>query len=223
MLMTRYRSSWSLVGSMVLATVVAWVLVPQAALARRPVLTKQATAGSSDPLIMKYEDDTDAEVNIINPTSEFLCANFYVFNNDEQMEACCSCELSPDGFTEAAQDNDILGAPAGSGSNTITPAVFTDEGLYVLVPSLGPGSGSGTPCDASNTFAEHGTLVAYYDNNGSGPKIKKHTIEETFTKVDSDPTNLANLQNDCLSIETLGSLKAGICDLDCTDHTEVDS
>src|ERR1700693_4222852 len=73
----------------------------------------------------------DAQMHIINPGSTGgygnsdervtatpqggdLCANVYVFTSDEQMIACCSCKVSPNGMQGFSLATDLVGNPLTS-------------------------------------------------------------------------------------------------------------
>jgi hypothetical protein len=38
-----------------------------------------------------------------------LCANIYVFNTAEEMQECCSCEVSSDGYLDLSVNTNLLG------------------------------------------------------------------------------------------------------------------
>jgi hypothetical protein len=55
----------------------------------------------------------DAHLRLSNDgnTEANLWADIYVFNNDEEMEECCSCEVTPDGYLDLDVNKDLIGNP----------------------------------------------------------------------------------------------------------------
>jgi hypothetical protein len=41
----------------------------------------------------------------------FLCANIYVIGDDQQLQECCSCPVSPDGLLTVSVTNDLISNP----------------------------------------------------------------------------------------------------------------
>jgi hypothetical protein len=73
-----------------------------------------------------------------------ICANVYVFAEDQQLIACCSCPLTPNHLRTLSVRNDLI-------NNTLTPGVPTAVTIALLASSPGPGGQvvfNGT-CDAS--------------------------------------------------------------------------
>jgi len=56
----------------------------------------------------------DSLVRVINPShaetleNGTLCAMFYVFDDNEQMQTCCGCPVTPDGLRTASVINDMI-------------------------------------------------------------------------------------------------------------------
>ena len=88
-------------------------LVPTLALAQDSVLSVQGSgAYNVGYFVNANKGFPDAQMHVGNPgsTGGFgsgdptviaggdLCANIYVFNFDQQMEACCSCRITPNGM-----------------------------------------------------------------------------------------------------------------------------
>src|ERR1700674_1945692 len=100
------------------------------------------TGANATPLL------PDAQMHIINPGSTGgygnsdervtaiprggdLCANIYVFTSDEQMIACCSCKVSPNGMQGFSLATDLVANPLTS----LTP----HAGAIKVVSSQGGG------------------------------------------------------------------------------------
>ncbi len=85
-----------------------------------------------------------------------ICANVYVFEPDEQLAACCSCLVSPDGLDSLSVKNDLI-------SNTLTPAIPNSVVVKLLAtkPKGNSCSNSATTATASNLVSG---LVAWGTN-----------------------------------------------------------
>jgi hypothetical protein len=101
----------------------------------------QPNATLDTPFQVRYFSNlatADSFVNITNTgaTGGNLCINTYVFSPDEQLEACCSCVVTPNGLVSFSVRNDLI-------SNTLTPAVPTSVVVKLLattntVPNSSP-------------------------------------------------------------------------------------
>lgn len=102
-------------------------------------------------------------------TTGAFCANVYAFSPDEQMVACCSCPVTPNGLVSLSAKNDLI-------SNTLTPAVPTS--LVVKLLATRPIGGS---CIDS-------ALTASIDNIVPGLSAWATTIHVGPTKLASTET-----------------------------------
>jgi uncharacterized repeat protein (TIGR01451 family) len=90
-------------------------------------------------------------------TTGAFCLNAYAFSPDEQMVACCTCPVTPNGLVSLSVKNDLL-------SNTLTPAVPTSVvvKLTATVPVGGACVGSAASVALTNLspgLAAWGTKV----------------------------------------------------------------
>jgi hypothetical protein len=68
---------------------------------------------------------TNAGTNGGNDTTDYICANVYVFAQDQQLISCCACPLSPNDLQTLSVQNDLI-------NNTLTPGVPTGVTIAVL-------------------------------------------------------------------------------------------
>jgi hypothetical protein len=85
------------------------------------------TSGAPDGTVY-LTDDGSATGSTAAPAGN-LCAMIYVFRPDQQMAACCGCELTPDGLRTLSINDDLT-------DNPLTAASFT-TGVIKIVSSAG--------------------------------------------------------------------------------------
>src|SRR5580704_19763595 len=78
----------------------------------------------------------DQVVRVINDgdTGANLWASFYVFDDSQEMQACCSCEVTPDGLTSESVQNNLT-------AHSLTGKLKTRGVIKVIsssVPAAGP-------------------------------------------------------------------------------------
>jgi hypothetical protein len=135
------------------------------------------------------------------PTNGQLCADIYVFNSDEQEEACCGCELTADSETTLSLEHDLL-------ANPINPAILSHDGVVKIVA----GNLNGSPCDPAaenNNITPTPELRAWatHIQNQSG---KLAETENGFSAAPLSASELTFAENLCSAIQSQGSGK-GIC------------
>jgi CO/xanthine dehydrogenase FAD-binding subunit len=168
------------------------------------------TSPVADAYLVKYFANLDAlsgAGNLVNLTNggtvggndstDYICANVYVFAQDQQLIACCTCPLSP---------NDLknLWAPDLTG-NTLTlgiPSGIT-VGL-VATADYGPGiCNAGVPGVLVPGLRAWGTTVHFAGGTS-------YLTETKFSQVGLGPSEYAKLTSYCGFIQQDGS-GAGIC------------
>jgi len=124
----------------------------------------------------------DAQLHIINPGSSGgfgasdespsatpqggdLCANIYVFTPDEQMIACCSCKVSPNGMQGFSLATDLTANPLTS--------ILPHAGAIKVVasPGGGPAGNLGEPPDGPSAAFTTGKACdagSWYPSFASG-------------------------------------------------------
>jgi hypothetical protein len=170
----------------------------------------------------------DAQIHIINPGSTDgykyptgtgnLCANIYVFNAGQQMIACCSCQVSPNGMQGLSLKSNLL-------VNTLTPGdATTTSGAIEIVSSRGGGPPAGllgsTPpygpsissnysnqaCDAGSWYPAGGDLETYITHVRSvasaGGQTSVGVTESDFPSAPLGEYEYQYLAQACSSIES---------------------
>jgi len=144
----------------------------------------------------------DSKVNLTNtgavngyePAGN-ICANVYVFAEDQQLIACCACQLTPNHLQTLSAQNDLI-------SNTLTPGVPIGI-TTMLVASTGT-------CDAANPGPPADGLLAWGTTLHALPGGGFGVTETRFLDVLPSDTELAKMTQLCGFIEANGS-GYGIC------------
>lgn len=133
-------------------------------------------------------------------TTGALCANVYTFSPDEQMIACCSCPVTPNGLVSLSAQRDLI-------SNPLTPAVPTSIviKLYATVPVGGSCNNS-----AASPGAATSGLVAWGTTIHAAPAGGFSVTETAFTPATLSAGELNRLTQLCTFINANGS-GFGIC------------
>src|SRR5215469_7341725 len=162
----------------------------------------------------------DAQLHVINPGSTGgygsatetptaipvggdLCANIYVFLPDEEMIACCSCKVSPNGMQGFSLATDLTSPTKVALTSTVPHAgaikIVASPGggppATLGLPPAGPtpptaAAVSGLPCDAGSTYPIGGVLESYITHvRGLGS-----STGVTETALESAPLSGSELQ-----------------------------
>ena len=104
---------------------------------------------ADDAFQVRYAANLGAGQSVINLTNAGsnggyepwgnICANVYVFAEDQQLIACCACELTPNHLQTLSVQTDLI-------SNTLTPGVPIGVTVGLLATEV-PSSGT---CDAAH-------------------------------------------------------------------------
>lgn len=161
-----------------------------------------AQADTSTYKLNYFDNNTAAgneTVRVVNPgnlsdasPAGDLCAAFYVFHL-EQLNECCSCRVTPDGGIKLDVFNNLT-------SNPLT-GIRPFNGVIKIVSS----TPSGGVCDPT-AITPTATLAAWETHK----QANGATTEEEFANEVLSSAEQADLAEDCLVLQELGS-GAGVC------------
>ena len=136
----------------------------------------------------------DATVRVINDgnTGGNLCAAFYVFDDSQEMQECCSCPVSADGVIAEGVNRYLLG-------NSLTSFV-NHKGVIKVVSTNAP-SGSCNPTNGAATTGIRGWATHIQKGNGSTYAITETELHDANLAAGE----LASLQQFCSFEIILGS------------------
>jgi hypothetical protein len=111
------------------------VLLATAALAQNYYVNTHGQQAPVDAFQVRYVANLtagDSIVNLTNAASEGgldpsgdICANVYVFADDQQLVACCACALTPNHLQYLSVKSDLV-------SNTLTPGIQADVTIALV-------------------------------------------------------------------------------------------
>jgi hypothetical protein len=147
----------------------------------------------------------DATVRVINDgnTGGSLCAAFYVFDDSQEMQECCSCPVTADGLIAESVNRYLL-------SNSLTSFVNV-RGVIKVVSTNAP-SGSCDPTKGSPTAGIRG-WATHIQRATSGYAITETELHDANLSA----AELAGLQQFCSFEIVLGSGR-GTCTCGLEDH-----
>ena len=150
----------------------------------------------------------DSVVNLTNAGSNFgfdpegdICANVYVFAEDQQLVACCTCPLTPNHLRTLSVVNDLIG-------NTLTPG--TPIGVTVALLASANPSGLPSACNASTPGDLSSGLRAWGTTLHAAPGGGYAVTETAFSYAPLSGSEFAKLTSYCAFIIADGS-GYGIC------------
>jgi len=170
------------------------------------------------------EGNGDNIIRLINPngspnpaaggSERPVCANIYVFDDDQEMDACCSCPITSAGLLTISVKSNLT-------SNLVIQG-NPDEGkqgaIAIVATAQSPGAAAGTfaPCNPFNfgTPTSDNLLGSITHNQGvannTGGTTTGLTEIELFDDAGGDQVNLTYLQAEC-SVLVGGASGAGVC------------
>lgn len=207
---------------------------------QRPVLMLMLSIGvlaqnpstADSPFLVRYTANLHVGDSIINITNTGangaslagpgfdpignICVNVYAFSPDEQMVACCSCLITPNGLVslsvyDSLRPNTLTGVtPNSIIVKLLAKAAGTDfTGTTCTGSAAGRGAASGPVATAG--IAAWGT-TAHVPGSGATPAAKSplEITETPFTPSTLSAGELASLENRCTHIIANGS-GFGVC------------
>jgi hypothetical protein len=139
----------------------------------------------------------DATLTILDPGSNgsaSLCANIYVLNPSEEMEACCATSLTPDEIVTGYVVEDLT-------TNLLNGTSFNLSNGVIKIIASAPGSHG---CDAGAPGAPTPSLVAWLTRvDYAGTAYGVTTTEFAYAALST--AEEASLVNRCENIELYGS------------------
>jgi len=136
-------------------------------------------------------------VNGFDPAGD-ICANVYVFAEDQQLIACCACPLTPNHLRTLSTQNDLI-------NNTLTPGVPIGVTVALLATQeTGNKCDPSAPGDTVPGLRAWGTTIHAVPGGGFG------VTETEFSKAELSPSEYAKLVSYCGFILADGS-NYGIC------------
>ena len=176
----------------------------------------------------------DNTVRMINSRSEFgsLCAMVYVFDDFEEMQECCGCEISPDGLRTLSVVNDLtfdFGVNKANLNAGVIEVISSLVNFFNPNPPPGPTppgtNGQCSPTGSASTDPFNRTLavapipgirsyithdeIQQAGNINGGKAVQSVSVDE-FQDSTRDFTLLTQLQNTCNFLISNGS-GAGVC------------
>ncbi len=179
----------------------------------------------SDAYQLRYAANLTAGDSVINMTnagflggtdpSGDICANVYVFAEDQQLISCCTCPLTPNHLRTLSVRNDLI-------NNTLTPGV--PSAVTVALLAVAPGTAPGVPapgagvvfsgaCDTqllTNPNQLTSGLRAWGTTIHQAPGGTYQVTETKFTNAPLSPGEFVKLVTYCGFIRANGS-GFGIC------------
>src|ERR1022692_4173973 len=144
-----------------------------------------------------------------------LCANIYVFNDQQEMQECCSCQLTANSLMTFSVINDLTSNPAN-------PSESLSAGVIKIVGSGRGGCGNSpgsvtaaaaftNPAEGLHAWINH-TETMFSNQPPTFPVTTSTSVEE-FAHSALDSGELAYLQGDCAFINQFGKISEhpGIC------------
>ena len=199
----RFYSMMAVLSAIVLTVGTAWAQIPD------DVFFVNYYVGAHKP------GNADGRVRIDNPgvnNGADLCADIYVFDNQEEMLECCGCNLTSDDLRVLSINNNL----------TSNAAIVPSSGVLKIV-SAAQNPNSKQVCDPTGGNTKFGWVnnivptpdlrawATHIQNPFSGAQSKQFAYtEEEFQDATLTQNELNNLQETCFNLQNAGTGK-GVC------------
>jgi len=199
----RFYSMMAVLSAIVLTVGTAWAQIPD------DVFFVNYYVGAHKP------GNADGRVRIDNPgvnNGADLCADIYVFDNQEEMLECCGCNLTSDDLRVLSINNNL----------TSNAAIVPSSGVLKIV-SAAQNPNSKQVCDPTGGNTKFGWVnnivptpdlrawATHIQNPFSGEQAKRFAYtEEEFQDATLTQNELNNLQETCFNLQNAGTGK-GVC------------
>jgi hypothetical protein len=135
------------------------------------------------------------------PPPENLCANIYVFDTAEEMQDCCGCQVTPDGYLDLSVNTNLI-------NNILDHGTKPTRGIVKVLSTFVPTSGVCNPADAELEPGIKGWLthVQRGATSGAFSLTEAPLADASLSEVE----HLINLQETCFFVQSLGT-GTGVC------------
>src|ERR1017187_2623489 len=146
-----------------------------------------------------------------------LCANIYVFNDQQEMQECCSCPLTANSLTTFSVIADLTKDPANP-SESLSAGVIKILGSSPTTCTNTPGSVTAGTLTAANLAGGLHAWINHTETMASNQPptfpVTTSTSVEEFEHSALAAGELAYLVGDCAFINSLGKISEhpGVCD-----------
>jgi hypothetical protein len=162
--------------------------------------TNANASGAPSAHLRLTNDGAGAPVDDPPPVTQPLCANIYVFDSAEEMQECCSCEITPNGYLDLAVNTNLLG-------NILDHGTKPTRGFIAEVSTLVNIDGC-TPIGGSSALGIKGWLTHVQKGATAG------TYSLTETPLTDSSESGAEIFEDllvtCEFVQSLGT-GTGVC------------
>lgn len=140
---------------------------------------------------------TNTGATVANGVSQPLNANIYVFDDTEEIQECCACQVSPDGLLSESVNQQLT-------ANTLLHTQLTAGVIKVVV-----NTGTADPTAVSGASLAHGlagwmtqaqSVAVTASKAGPFTSTQSPLQESALTAAE-----LIALETSCLNVQTLGS------------------
>jgi hypothetical protein len=130
-----------------------------------------------------------------------LCANIYVFDTAEEMQECCSCKITPDGYLDLSVNTNLLG-------NILDHGTVPTRGIIKEVSSEVPEPGVCSPIYVLTLQGIKGWLTHVEKGATLGTfSLTETPLTDSF--LSSEELSF-NLEETCSFVQSLGT-GTGVC------------